>query len=297
MSAAGTPAAVGSAQRVLVLGATGMLGHTVLRLLAASAGIEVHGTARSADAARRLPEALRPRVQTGIDATDMDALARCIARIRPALVVNGVGIVKQLAAADDPLVSIPVNALLPHRLAALCRDAGARLVHVSTDCVFSGARGGYTEDDAPDPQDLYGRSKLLGEVDAPGVLTLRTSIIGPELGSAQGLVGWLLNAAGPVRGYTRAIFSGLPTVELARVLRDVVLPRPQLQGLYHLSAAPISKHELLGLVARAYGKAIDIVPSDTPVIDRSLDSGRFRAATGYAPPDWPELVRRMHAFG
>jgi dTDP-4-dehydrorhamnose reductase len=283
--------------RVLVLGATGMLGHALLRFFAASPGFEVWGSARGA-ALGRLPAALQPRVIGGIDVESTDALAGLLARLRPQVVLNAVGLVKQLAEADDPLAALPINALLPHRLARLCALAGARLVHVSTDCVFAGTRGGYVEADPPDAQDLYGRSKLLGEVtDAPHAITLRTSIIGHELASAHGLVGWFLAQRGIVRGYARAVFSGLPTVELARVVRDEVLPRPELSGLYHVSAAPIDKLTLLRRVAERYGHAVEIQPDERVAIDRSLDSSRFRAATGWIPPDWPELVRRMHEFG
>jgi dTDP-4-dehydrorhamnose reductase len=170
-------------------------------------------------------------------------------------------------------------------------------VHISTDCVFSGAKGMYVESDFPDADDLYGRSKYLGEVDYPHAVTLRTSIIGHELDGARSLLCWFLAQGGSVRGFTKAVFSGLPTVELARVVRDFVLPHPELHGLYHVSAAPINKYDLLKLVAQAYGKSIEITPHDQLVIDRSLDSTRFKAATGYAPPSWPELVRTMHAFG
>jgi dTDP-4-dehydrorhamnose reductase len=283
--------------RLLVLGATGMLGNAVLRFFADSPGFEVTGSARGAGVLSRLRQDLRSRVITGIDVENADALAGLLAAVRPHVVVNAVGLVKQLAAADDPLAALPINALLPHRVARLCALAGARLVHVSTDCVFAGTRGGYVEGDTPDATDLYGRSKLLGEVtDAPHAVTLRTSIIGHELGSAHGLVGWFLSQKGPVQGYRRAVFSGLPTVELARVIRDHVLPRPDLRGLYHVSAAPIDKFSLLGLVAERYGHQIGITPDERVVIDRSLDSSRFRAATGYAPPAWPELVARMHSF-
>jgi len=283
--------------RLLVLGATGMLGNAMLRFFADSPGFEVHGSARSAGGVTRLREDLRPRVVTGVDVENPDALAGLLARTRPQVVINAVGLVKQLAEADDPLAALPINALLPHRLARLCGLAGARLVHVSTDCVFAGTRGGYAEADAPDAQDLYGRSKLLGEVtDAPHAITLRTSIIGHELASAHGLVGWFLAQRGAVKGYARAVFSGLPTVELARVVRDQVLPQPQLSGLWHVSAAPVDKLSLLRLVAERYGHRIDIVPDERVAIDRSLDSSRFRAATGWTPPAWPELVQRMHAF-
>ena len=283
--------------RVLVLGATGMLGNAVLRLFADSPAYEVTGSARSPGSVRKLPEQVRERVMTGIDVENPDALAELLASVRPQVVINCIGLVKQLSQADDPLAALPINALLPHRLARLCGLAGARLIHVSTDCVFYGDRGGYREEDISDARDLYGRSKYLGEVDYPHAITLRTSIIGHELDSAHGLVGWFLAQEGEVRGYARAVFSGLPTVELARVMRDHVIPRPELHGLYHVSAAPINKLELLRVIAAQYGKDIRITPDEKVVIDRSLDSGRFRQAAGWQPPAWPELVRRMHEFG
>ena len=210
--------------------------------------------------------------------------------------VNCIGVVKQLAEADDPLFAIPINSVLPHRLARLAQAVGARFVHCSTDCVFDGKKGMYTEADFPDATDLYGRSKFLGEVDYENAITLRTSIVGHELSSAHGLVNWFLAQEGPVRGFTKAIFSGLPTVELARVIRDAVLPNPSLRGLYHVSAAPIAKFDLLRLVADAYGRGTTITPDDSLVLDRSLDSSRFRSATGYVPAPWPALVRAMRDF-
>ena len=185
--------------------------------------------------------------------------------------------------------------MLPHRLARLCELAGARLIHISTDCVFSGRKGLYLESDLSDAEDLYGKSKYIGELhDLPHAITLRTSIIGHELGSNYALVDWFLSQEGGVKGFTKAIFSGLPTVELARVMKDFVVPHPQLNGLYHVAAKPIDKFRLLSLVAAQYGKAIDIRPEDALVIDRSLDGSRFREATGYVAPEWPELIRRMY---
>ncbi len=206
------------------------------------------------------------------------------------------GLVKQLDGAEDPLSAIPINSLLPHRLARLCDLVGARLIHMSTDCVFDGHNGRYTESDVSNAQDLYGRSKYLGEVDYPHAVTLRTSIIGHELGSQRGLVDWFLSQNQAVKGFTRAIFSGLPTVELARLMRDFVVPNPGLSGVYHVSAEPIDKYSLLKLLAEVYGKTITIEPDDKLVIDRSLDSTRFRQATGYQPAAWPELVRQMRRF-
>lgn len=284
-------------KRVLVLGASGMLGNAMLRLFAERGVHAVMGTVRSPSALRQLATPLRERLIAGIDVENHDGLVALFARVRPDVVVNCVGLVKQLADSNQPLAALPINALLPHRLAALCAVSGARLVHVSTDCVFTGTKGMYVESDVPDATDLYGRSKLLGEVDDQHAITLRTSIIGHELGSAHGLVGWFLSQSGAVRGYSRAIFSGLPTVELAAVVHDHVLCRQNLRGLYHVSAAPIDKFTLLSLVARQYGHNVAIEPDERLVIDRSLDSSKFRAATGYSPPAWPELVARMHRFG
>jgi dTDP-4-dehydrorhamnose reductase len=173
---------------------------------------------------------------------------------------------------------------------------GARLIHVSTDCVFTGQKGLYTEADLPDALDLYGRSKLMGEVDAANAITLRTSIIGEELaGGANGLVGWFLAQKGTVKGYRRAVFSGFPTVRLARIMRDVVAPRPDLHGLFHVSADPINKFDLLCLVRDAYGRDTEIIPDEALVIDRSLDSQRFRTATCFQPTSWPDLIDEMRA--
>lgn len=282
--------------RVLILGASGMLGNAMFRVFSEAAGNAVFGSVRSASARRHFPEALQDNILHGVDVENQDALARLFGTVQPELVINCVGLVKQLAESDDPLLTIPINSLLPHRLAGLCRVAGARLVHISTDCVFSGAKGGYVESDFPDADDLYGRTKLLGEVDYPHAITVRTSIIGHELGGSRSLVNWFLAQQGSVRGYTRAIFSGLPTVVLANVVRDVIAPRPDLRGLYHVAAQPISKFDLLRLVSDVYAKRITIEPNDALVIDRSLDAGRFRAATGYCAPAWEEMIKAMHAY-
>ena len=284
-------------KRVLILGASGMLGNAMLRLFSESPGYQVYGSVRSNVALHFLAKDLPSNVVTGVDVENFDHLLRLFADVDPDVVINCVGLVKQLASAADPLSAIPINALLPHRLARLCEVAEARLVHMSTDCIFSGAKGMYTEADVSDAIDLYGRSKYLGEVDYPHAITLRTSIIGHELDGARSLVGWFLAQTGSVKGFKRAIFSGLPTVEIARVIRDQVIPHPELHGVYHVSAEPINKFDLLTLVAKTYGKSIDISVDDQLVIDRSLDSSRFRQATGFAPKSWPELICSMRDFG
>jgi dTDP-4-dehydrorhamnose reductase len=268
-----------------------------MRFFAQSPNFEVLGSARSPAMKQHLSPDIAEKLVIGHDVNNHDHLVELFERTRPDFVINCVGLVKQLDQANDPLQTIPINTLLPHRLARLCEVAGARFVHISTDCIFSGTKGMYKEADASDARDLYGRSKYLGEVDYPHAITLRTSIIGHELYGARSLIGWFLAQTGSVKGYTRAIFSGLPTVEIARVIRDHVIPNPELHGLYHVSAAPINKFDLLALVAQTYGKAIDIRADDQLVIDRSLDSTRFRQATGFAPKPWPDLIRTMRDFG
>jgi dTDP-4-dehydrorhamnose reductase len=274
-----------------------MLGNAVFRFFSLSREHAVTGTVRTASALNLLPQELHGQIVSGVEIYDLDGLMRLFDRVKPDVVINCVGLVKQLPGAEDLITAIPMNALLPHRLLAMCKVAGARLIHISTDCVFDGARGMYRESDFADATDLYGRSKYLGELHDPQAVTLRTSIIGPELATAHGLVGWFLAQRGPVKGFTRAIFSGLPTVELARVIRDFVIPAADLSGLYHVSSAPISKYDVLRGVAREYGHSIEIVPDGELVIDRSLDSSRFRERTGYVAPAWQEMLRVMHEFG
>lgn len=284
--------------KILVLGASGMLGNAVFRYFAESQGFETIGTLRSGRTLSFFSELQRRNLLVNVDVENFDSLSFAFATVKPNVVINCIGLVKQLASADDLLQALPINALLPHRLARLADVAGARLIHVSTDCVFSGLRGGYRETDFPDANDLYGRSKYLGEVASSlHAITLRTSIIGHELEGNHGLVNWFLSQEGTVRGFTKAVFSGIPTVELARVIRDFVLPDPQLHGLYQVASQPINKNDLLHLLAAAYEKNIKIVPDSQLVIDRSLDGASFHEATGYLSPEWPELVARMHEFG
>ncbi|MCO7506512.1 MULTISPECIES: SDR family oxidoreductase [unclassified Pseudomonas] len=280
--------------RVLVLGASGMLGSAVLNALGQDASFEVFGTLRSASGMRYFAKRLHSQLISDVNVLELDTLVRTLENVKPDVVINCVGLIKQFVEAKDPLIALPLNSLFPHRLARLCGLAGIRLVHVSTDCVFSGCKGMYKEDDVSDAEDLYGKSKFLGELHHDShAITLRTSIIGHELNSSVSLVDWFLSQQGSVKGYVNAIFSGLPTAELASVIKHYVLTRPELAGLYHVAADPISKHALLNLIAAQYGKVIEIVPDERVVIDRSLDAQRFNTATGYVVPGWKALIQTM----
>lgn len=281
--------------RVLVFGASGMIGSAMFRVLSEERAWEVWGTLRADAGKRFFSSELADRLVSGVDVENYVALVRVFAQVRPDVVINCIGLTKHHREAGDSLLSIPLNALLPHRLADLCAAAGARLVHVSTDCVFDGIRGSYVEGDKSDAVDLYGKSKYLGEVDYPHAITLRTSTIGHELQSAYGLLEWFLSQQGSCKGFSRAIFSGLPNVVFAQIVRDVVIPRPDLHGLYHVGGQPIDKYALLLLIAAAYGKQIDIVCDDSFIIDRSFSSERFSKATGYIVASWPALIQVMHA--
>ena len=279
-------------ERVLILGGSGMLGHKLAQVFAGR--FETWTSVRRLSALAGVPRIDGVRVIEGFDAQDVPALDAVWAQSQPTVVVNAIGVIKQLPSGKDPVTCIAVNSLFPHRVAALTSRNGCRLIHVSTDCVFSGKKGGYAESDTPDADDLYGRSKLLGEVVSAGALTLRTSIIGRELGTAHGLVEWFLAQEGSTaKGYSRAIFSGLPTLVLARTIADIIESHPALTGLYHLSADPIAKYKLLHLLREVFAVTVEIEKDETVAVDRSLDSTRFRSLTGFAPSPWPVLVEAM----
>jgi dTDP-4-dehydrorhamnose reductase len=275
--------------RVLVLGGSGMLGHRLW--LDLGQAHETWATLRSAAGLEQYKAFNLDRACYPIDALRRDDLVRAMATVRPDCVINCIGLIKQLH--QDPLLALELNSVLPHRLAELCAATGSRLIHISTDCVFAGATGNYSESSPSDATDLYGRTKALGEVADPRCLTLRTSIIGRELKTRLGLLEWFLNRTEPVQGFRRVVYSGLPTTELARVIRDYVLGDPLLSGLYNVASDPISKYDLLVLVRDAFGRRTPIQPDDSIVCDRSLNGGRFRQATGYVAPSWQQMLHTL----
>ena len=279
--------------KLLILGGAGMLGHKLWQT--ASASTETWATVRDT---RTLPSGMpfdQGRVVSGIYAEQFDTVVRAFASVKPDAVVSCIGVVKQRGEAKDPITSLTVNSLFSHQLGRLCASAGARLIHLSTDCVFSGRSGNYRESDEPDAVDLYGRTKQLGEVSGPGLLTLRTSIIGRELATSQGLVEWFLAQRDRAPGFTKAVFSGLTTIELSRVILRILESHQDLQGVYHVASAPITKHDLLVLLNDAFHRGLAIDREDSVRIDRSLDGTRFREATNYRAPEWPAMIAEMVA--
>lgn len=281
--------------RVLVLGGTGMLGHKLVQCLPAP--IETYSTVRTnSERLKKFGFYSLEKVVPRVDANDFASIVRAFNSVKPHAVVNCIGIVKQNALAKDPIASLTVNALLPHRLSELCRDNRARLIHVSTDCVFDGTKGDYTEQDATTAEDLYGRTKALGEVTDGPALTLRTSIIGRELVCGSGLVEWFLSQKGSrVRGYSQARFSGLTTCELSRVIARVLVDHPDMTGLWHVAGEPINKYSLLRMLNTTFDTQTQIDADSSIRVDRALVGRAFDSATGYTAPKWTAMIAEMKA--
>lgn len=278
---------------VLVLGAYGMLGHRLL--LDLGRRFDVAGTVRTLKEwnAPVMEELNNCKIITGIDALDLDSIRTTVKRYRPAAIVNCIGIVKQAEAAKDPIASISINSLFPHQLSKIANDAGSLLIHFSTDCVFSGREGNYHPEHNPDPIDLYGRSKLLGEV-GEKALTIRSSLIGREINSRNGLVEWFLsNRGGAVTGFRKAVFSGFTTHEMAKIVDTLVDGRPLNSGVWQVASRPISKFDLISTINRKAGANVRISPDDQLVCDRSLDGELFSESTGYRAPSWDDMIKSM----
>lgn len=281
--------------RILVIGAGGMLGHKLYQRL--SLKFDVFATIRGDfQGIRKFGIFEEDSIIADVDATEERALRRAVETVRPDCVINAAGVIKQVPETADRLQNLLINAVLPHRLAELSLEYGFRLITIGTDCVFDGKQGNYSEKDHPNARDLYGMTKLLGEVTDGDALTIRTSIIGRELGTSHSFIEWFLaNRGGRVNGYVNAIYSGVPTIVLADVISDLIANHPTLSGLYHVAGEPISKFDLLNLVNKYFNAGVEITPLEDYVIDRSLDGSEFDRATGFSIPAWPEMVELMAA--
>lgn len=275
--------------RILILGGDGMLGHQLFAHLRPRHSVKVT-LRKDVDCYRSYGLFQHDNSYGGVDVRSLERLMEVFVDFRPDAVVNAVGIVKQRPTSKESIPSLKINALLPHQLALLCKGVNSRLIHMSTDCIFSGKKGNYLESDTSDAEDLYGKTKYLGEVHESHCLTLRTSIIGRELSRHKSLLDWFLSQTGRVKGFRKAIYSGLTTPEMSRIIERMLTKHPEACGVYQVSSDPINKYELLRLFREKFGHQVEIIADDTFPCDRSLDSTRFRREFDYTPPSWPDMI-------
>ncbi len=281
--------------KVLILGANGMLGHKLYQVLTQEDRLDVCGTIRGVK--NQLPQCIA-YINLGMlelfehmETCRDEIWYELISGINPDVVINCIGIIDKGANAYDML---RVNSLFPLQLKLLCANTDTRLIHISTDCVFSGDEGGYTEGSPADATDVYGKTKYLGEVTGDNVLTIRTSIIGRETVRSRGLLEWFIsNRGGTVNGYDNAIFSGFPTVTFAGIIKDIILNHPGLHGLYHIAAEPINKYALLSMIDSPMDLGIKIVRLPAFRCDRSLNATKFNKATGFKPRPWGIMLDEL----
>jgi dTDP-4-dehydrorhamnose reductase len=282
--------------KIFLLGASGLLGHTIFLELISS-GWNIYGSVREIKQVQGLiPDKYLKYLINNIDALDIISINQVIKNIKPDIIINCIGLIPKKCSEAHKLQSIEINSRFPHLLSDLAFEQKCRLIHYSTDCVFDGQKGEpYTEDDFCTARDIYGISKFLGEVTEQGSLTLRTSIIGHDLfGQKSNLIDWFLSQKNQINGYTKAIYTGLPAIEHANVLKNYILPDNKLSGLYHLVSKPISKFDLLNLTASIYSKKINIKQYDSVINDKTLSGHKFYAKTSYLAPNWDILVKKMY---
>ncbi len=283
--------------KILVLGASGMLGHKVFEVLSSNKEYDVYGTVtRMASFKNTLPTNFADKIIENIFADKIDTVENLLLKQKPDVVINCIGVIKQNEDSKSTKNCIVLNALFPQQVAELCEKLNCRFITIATDCVFDGQKGtAYLDDDLPTCHDVYGMTKYLGEIRNGNTLTLRTSIIGHELGSNLSLLDWFLSQSTEnTKGFTKAIFSGFTTFAFAKLLDEKIIPNKDLKGFYHISVNPISKYELLSLVAKAYQKKINVIPDSNLSINRSLNSDRLRKIIAYQPPSWEELIKNMY---
>ena len=283
--------------KILILGISGMLGHKAFERFSFNEKFEVYGTLKNESYIKKyFSESKNSKnIYSEIDALDLGTVTKLIDELRPDIILNCIGIIKQIKDAKNPLLSIEINSLFPHKIANHIENSNTRLIHISTDCVFSGVKGNYLETDQSDAKDLYGKTKFLGELTSyKNSITLRTSIIGPELKGRLSLLEWFLNTKEAVNGFTNAIYSGFTTLELINIIENHVIPNPNISGLFNVSSDSISKYELLKIIAKVYKKNIKIKPFDEFKSDKSLNGDLFKETFAFNSKTWEEMVVEMY---
>ena len=284
--------------KLLILGASGLLGNTLIKYFFRKSNYQTFGTVRDNLQVRFFDKKYHKNFRILNDILNFTELENIIDKFRPNVVINCIGLNNKINKNDFYTIEkyILINSLLPHKLQSICSRVGIRLIQLSSDCVFSGIKGNYSEKDLPDPLDIYGKSKLMGELESENCLTIRKSVIGHELIKKEGLLDWFLSRNDKVEGYQKAIFSGLTVLELARIIDIFILPRTELNGILHIAGFPISKYDLLNIISSEYKKSIELIPNHSLKVNRSLDSTYFNRLTGYQIQPWPLLIKSMHEF-
>jgi dTDP-4-dehydrorhamnose reductase len=277
--------------KVCVLGAGGLLGHMLIRVLSESN--DVFGTTREK------PNISSPLANFlslekwigGVDASVPHSIEKIFDTDQFDVAINCIGLIKQRDSIVSDSETMLINGEFPHHLAQIANSHDTQVIHISTDCVFSGTKGSYLESDTPDPVDVYGKSKLLGELIDSNNLTLRTSHIGRELTVKKSFVEWLVSQrGGHVNGYSHAIYSGLTTQALARTISKLLLGNSHLTSLFHVSSQPISKLEIINKLNELLDLQLTVTPDASVQINRSLNSEKFQNATSISPQTWDEML-------
>jgi len=284
--------------KLLILGANGLVGSTFTKYFFERPAYQTIAILRDYSKIKLFNEKYHQNFSVINNILDFDETKKKLQGLRPDILINCLGITNKQNLVNSNQIEniININSVLPHRLQRICADLDVRLIHLSTDCIFSGNKGFYTENDIPDPIDLYGRTKLVGELDFENTLTIRKSVIGHELVSRKGLLEWFLHQNNSVQGYKDVFFSGLTVLELAKLIDKYIFPRTDLKGILNISGESISKFDLLKIISDIYNKSIEIIPNQSIKINRTLNSSRFNKLTGYKPNSWPVLIKSMYEF-
>lgn len=285
-----------SKQKVLILGGSGMLGHMLVNNF--NLDFDLWCTVRNKS--EKLLHVLnidKDKIIDKINVEDFDNLHNLIMEIKPDVVVNCIGVVKQVSDAKNINKSLLINSLLPNYLKLLSSLYSFRLIHISTDCVFSGNKGNYKEEDICDASDIYGKTKMLGEINQHNCLTLRTSFIGPEIETNNGLLNWFINNNNEeISGYKNALFSGFTSMELSKIIKRIIIDYKYINGIYHLSSYTISKFDLLNLINDIFNLRKNIIPLEEPFINRSLNSDKLKNILNFDFLPWDNMIEELYLY-